>query len=168
MIIPVRARRSVFIAPTLLRIFILVILLLVSLGADARDRDHTGGWRLGLGHDHYGIYRWDGRGWRRMPGSATDVGDGWVIGTDHRSGGYGIYRWTGRSWQRMPGGAVRIGGTYDQPWVINDRGEQFFWGGYDWIETRGGRRGFVNRYREPIVEERPYAGRSDRRDHRGW
>ena len=72
------------------------------------------------------------------PGSATAVGDGWVIGTDRRGGGYGIYRWSGRGWNRVAGGAVDIGGSYEQPWVINNRGEQFYWNGYDWSADGGG------------------------------
>ncbi len=107
-------------------------------GASDRDHDWDGGWKLGHGHDHYGIYRFDGRSWRRMPGSATAVGDGWVIGTDRRGGGYGIYRWSGRGWNRVAGGAVDIGGSYEQPWVINNRGEQFYWNGYDWSADGGG------------------------------
>jgi len=128
--------------------FVLVMCLLgISVSASARDRDYDGGWRLGLGHDRYGIYHWEGRGWRRMPGTATDVGDGWVIGTDRRSGGYGIYRWNGRDWSRVAGGAVRIGGTYEQPWVVNNRGEKFIWNGYDWREVRDGGRRSVDIYR---------------------
>tara|TARA_B100000959_G_scaffold248555_1_gene275543 strand:- start:15120 stop:15593 length:474 start_codon:yes stop_codon:yes gene_type:complete len=123
---------------TYLKLVLAICIVGFSVAASARDRDFGGGWRLGNGHDHYGIYRWDGRGYKRMPGSATDVGDGWVIGTDRRNGGYGIYRWSGRNWQRVNGGAVRIGGTYEQPWVINNRGQQFFWNGYDW--DKSGRR----------------------------
>ena len=90
-------------------------------------------WRLGNGYRIY--YRDHDNGeWRRMPGSATDVGDGWVIGTDRRNGGYGIYRWDGRTWHRMPGAGVRIGGSFDNPWVVNDRGERFSWTGYGWRE----------------------------------
>lgn len=99
-------------------------------------------WRLG---DHNQIYLRTDRGWRRVQGSAIDVGDGWVIGTDRRGGGYGIYRWNGRSFDRMPGGAVEIGGSYERPWVINNRGERFEWTGRDWRELRSG--GFSRSYK---------------------
>ena len=155
--------------------FFKVILTICVLGfaaaASARDFDHSGGWRLGNGHDHYGIYRWDGRGWRRMPGSATDVGDGWVIGTDRRHGGYGIYRWNGYDWGRVSGGAVQIGGTYDQPWVVNNRGEQFFWNGYDWDEVgHGGHRYSNDRWRNAFSGWDHRDRRDNRRRHRrnGW
>lgn len=106
---------------------------------DDRDDWRGGGrseWRIG---DHNQIYHRTDRGWQRVQGSAIDVGDGWVIGTDRRNGGYGIYRWNGRRFDRMPGGAVEIGGSYERPWVINNRGERFEWTGHDWREVRGGR-----------------------------
>lgn len=129
------------------KLVLAVCLLAFAMTANAGDRDREGGWRLGYGHDSYGIYRWDGRNWRRMPGSATDVGDGWVIGTDRRRGGYGIYRWNGRDWSRVSGGAVRIGGTYARPWVINNQGEKYYWNGYDWERSWGGDRRYEDRYR---------------------
>lgn len=100
------------------------------------NSSHEGCWMKGGGYD---ILRWDGRNWRRAPGTATAVGNGWVIGTDRRDGGYGIYRWSGRGWQRVPGAAVRIGGSYERPWVVNNRGERFTWNGYDWSADRGHR-----------------------------
>ncbi len=121
-----------------------ICLLGFAAGASARDRNYSGDWKLGHGHDYYGIYDFDGRGWHRMPGSATAVGDGWVIGTDRRGGGYGIYRWNGRGWTRVPGGAVSIGGSYAEPWVINDRGEQFYWNGYDWDRARHSNRRYYD------------------------
>jgi hypothetical protein len=85
------------------------------------------------------LYRYPGdRRWQRAPGSARDVGDGWVIGTDRRNGGYGIYRWNGRGWSRMPGSGIDIGGSFNNPWVINDRGERFAWTGYGWREEGRG------------------------------
>ncbi len=91
-------------------------------------------WRLS-GYDVY--FREPGqRQWQRAPGTAIDVSDGWVIGTDPAYGGYSIYRWNGLDWDRAPGGAVKIGGSYSNPWVVNDRGESFSWDGYDWrLET---------------------------------
>lgn len=146
--------------------FVLAICVIgFSAAASARDLDHSGAWRLGNGNDHYGIYHREGRAWRRMPGSATAVGDGWVIGTDRRRGGFGIYRWNGYDWNRVSGGAVRIGGTYEQPWVINNRGKQYFWNGYDWDEVRGGGRRVSNdRWRNTFSN----SGRRDnrRRDRR--
>ncbi|MEX0618692.1 MAG: hypothetical protein WDZ76_05725 [Pseudohongiellaceae bacterium] len=97
-----------------------------------------------LVNNRYEIYRWVGNHWQRLPGSAQDVADGWVIGTDRRSGGYSIYRWNGRGWQRMPGGAVEIEGNFEHPRVINNRGETFRWTGSRWLEEsrfrRDGRR----------------------------
>jgi len=31
-----------------------------------------------------------------------------------------------------PVGAVELGGTYQRPWVINNRGQRYVWNGYDW------------------------------------
>ena len=113
-----------------------------------RDR---GGWRRVPGNgvqlsgspdspwlinSQYEIYRWNGWEWRRVHGSAQDIADGWVIGTDRRSGGFGIYRWNGYEFRRMPGAAIEIGGSYDHPWIVNSRGEQFEWTGRDWREVR--------------------------------
>jgi hypothetical protein len=122
-----------------------VLWLLVSQAEANQGRDRgydRGNWRLGENNQ---ILMRTNRGWQRVPGSAIDVGDGWVIGTDRRSGGYGIYRWNGRKFDRMPGGAVQIGGSYHRPWVINNQGQRFEWTGRDWREVRGsyrdGRRG---------------------------
>jgi len=90
-------------------------------------------WRRGGSYDVW--YRHPGEhNWRRAPGSAREVADGWVIGTDRRNGGYSIYRWDGHRWHRMPGAGVHIGGGYYNPWVVNDRGERFSWNGYAWAE----------------------------------
>ncbi|HTQ98372.1 MAG TPA: hypothetical protein VMH83_00215, partial [Candidatus Acidoferrum sp.] len=49
-------------------------------------------WRLGQRHDIW--FRHPGeRDWRRAPGSAMFISDGWAIGTERIDGGYGIYRW---------------------------------------------------------------------------
>jgi hypothetical protein len=95
------------------------------------------------------IFYWNGRDWDRMPGSAIAVADGWAIGTKPEHGGYAIYRWSGYRWDQAPGGAVAIGGSYDRPWVINDRNERFLWNGYDW--DRAGFSGYrAPAYREPV------------------
>ncbi len=104
------------------------------------DRNRSGAldWRLGEQYGRgYQIYYRSGRDdWRRAPGAALDMGDGWVIGTDRRNGGFGVYRWSGYSWQRMPGAGVDIGGSFSNPWIINDRGERFHWTGSGWREDR--------------------------------
>ena len=131
--------------------------------ADGRDyrfegaRDN-GGWRLGERvRDGYAIYH---RG-RRVPGAGIEIGDGWVIGTKRESGGFAIYRWNGRGWDQAPGGAVRIGGTYRQPWVINNRGQRYIWNGYDWDADYGGSRG--NAFGHDRWRERGYDKRYDYR-----
>jgi len=90
------------------------------------------------------------------------VGDGWVLGTDRHTGGYGIYRWNGFSWSRMPGAAVRIGGSYRQPWVINDSGTRYVWNGYEWRVDRN------TRYDGRDRDDRRYRrdGRDDNRSRR--
>ncbi len=139
-----------------LKVFTIVCLAGLSFAANADDRDRRGGfysdqndrWRLGIDRGRRGseILRRDGRGWQVVPGLATDVGNGWVIGTDRRGGGYGIYRWNGHDWDRVQGGAVRIGGSYQRPWVINNRNERFFWNGHDWDQDRSfNHRGSRNR-----------------------
>lgn len=94
-------------------------------------------WRLGdargANRGHEILYREPGsRRWQVAPGSAVAVADGWVLGTDRHRGGYGIFRWNGHSWDRAPGYAVEIGGSYRQPWVINDSRVRYIWNGYDW------------------------------------
>lgn len=154
-------------ATTLIRRLLVAICVLgLAANASARDRDFSGGWKLGHGHDHYGIYRFDGRGWRHMSGTATAVGDGWVIGTDRRSGGFGIYRWNGRGWNRVPGGAVSIGGSYEQPWVINNRGEQFYWNGYGWDPASRSNRRYLDDQRSNAFSN-DYHGENSRRRDRG-
>lgn len=107
--------------------------------ADDRDRRDEGvrggdGWRLGERvRGGYAIYH---RG-HRVPGTAIDIADGWVLGTKRESGGYAIYRWNGRGWDQAPGGAVDIGGSYNRPWVVNNRGQSFSWNGYDWEASFG-------------------------------
>jgi hypothetical protein len=124
-------------------------------------------WRLGdRGTDIY--YRYPGdRQWRRAPGSAHDVGDGWVIGTDRRDGGYAIYRWTGNDWQRMPGAAVEIGGSYQRPWVINDEGERFAWTGHEWREEQNYRR-WNDRGRNDRGNDRRDRRDDDRNHRNSW
>jgi hypothetical protein len=117
-----------------------------------------------------------------MPGSAIAAADGWVIGTKPEHGGYAIYRWNGYRWDQAPGGAVAIGGSYDRPWVINNRNERFLWYGYDW--DRAGRSGYRDpAYRDPAhgnsfrgrnperfdySPRHPYSHDQRRRDSRRW
>jgi len=157
-----------------LKITLLICLLGLSFAVSADDRSRRDGyrdggygqWRLGANRGRgYEIYHRDGRGWRQVPGTALDLGDGWVIGTDRRSGGYGIYRWNGRDWDRVPGAAVEIGGTYNRPWIINNRGERFVWSGYEWDRTgyngRGSNRNRNDKYNQPfaIQDNRKQRGR---------
>jgi hypothetical protein len=133
----------------------------------------SGEWRLGefrgdrLGYEI--LYRTGRNGWRAAPGGAMAVGDGWVLGTDRHTGGYGIYRWNGRDWNRMPGTAVKIGGSYRQPWVINDRGNRYSWNGYEWRLERGDRyqdRNRNGRYRGNDDDKRDWRDGVNHRDRR--
>jgi len=156
-----------------LKISFLVCLLGLSFAVNADDRPRRDGyrdggygqWRLGANRGRgYEIHHRDGRGWRRVPGYALDLGDGWVIGTDRRSGGYGIYRWNGRDWDRVSGGAVEIGGSYNQPWIVNNRNERFVWNGYEWDRTGyNGRRNLRGRADRPGQ----YYSKRDNRKNRG-
>ena len=66
--------------------------------------------------------------WKKYPGKASDVGDGWVIGiTPNADGNSSIYRWNNNKWEQMPGSAVRIGGDYDNPWITNSKGIIYRW-----------------------------------------
>lgn len=144
--------------------------------ADRAYRQDTGHyiaerWKLGEpNRNGYTIYAWHNGYWKRMPGSAVDIGQGWVIGTDRRHGGYGIYRWNGYDWGRVPGAAISIGGSYERPWVINDRGEKFYWNGRDWDRERGYRNNNDRSYNGNTYRERdPYRGQGRGRNRRrGW
>lgn len=123
-----------------------VLLCSGTVTADDGDRyrgggydSHSGDWQLGRERIRggYTIYHRSGHGWVRVPGAAIAVADGWVLGTKPESGGYAIYRWNGYDWDQAPGGAVRIGGSYRQPWVVNNRGQRFVWNGYDWRPEYG-------------------------------
>jgi hypothetical protein len=156
------------------KVLLLLCLAIAPALASADDRFDTrystpvagnGEWRLGeFRGDRRGyeiLYRASGRNrWQVVPGSAMAIGDGWVLGTDRHTGGYGIYRWNGRDWNRMPGTAVRIGGSYRQPWVINDSGNRYVWNGYQWRLDRNGR------FDDRNPDDRRY--RRDDRDERGW
>ena len=117
---------------TILGLAATAVLLLTATTAHANDRgfrdNGNAAWRLGeRNRDGYSIYRRQGGNWYRVPGSGIAVGDGWVLGNKRENGGYAIYRWNGHDWDQAPGGAVEIGGTYNRPWVINDRGQRFNW-----------------------------------------
>lgn len=70
-------------------------------------------------------------------GLTTDVGDGWVIGTNTVGGGKGIFQLTGNSWSPIPGGGVRIGGPSAEPWVVNNGGHIYRWSNGTWSHTPG-------------------------------
>jgi hypothetical protein len=69
------------------------------------------------------IYRFDGRGFRKLPGAALDIGvsgDGgvWVVGTDGSA-----YQWTGKTWAKRGGkDLARIDATLKGGAVATDRG----------------------------------------------
>ena len=155
---------------TTLTLMTMVVLSLTAAGAHADSRD---GWRLGERvRDGYAIYRHDGRGWYRVPGSAIDLADGWALGSKRESGGYAIYRWNGHGWDQAPGGAMRIGGSYHRPWVVNNRGQRYVWNGYDWRPDYVFRPSRDSRYDSGFRPDRGYRdrdrGRRDRwRDWRG-
>lgn len=117
------------------------LLMFGSVPAEANDRgfrgnDRNAGWRLGEPtRDGYAIYRRDRGNWYRVPGAAIAVADGWVLGAKRENGGHAIFRWNGYGWDQAPGGAVEIGGTYNRPWVVNNRGQRFDWNGYDWYAS---------------------------------
>jgi opacity protein-like surface antigen len=116
-------------------------------GAESRyDNANVAGlqWRLGdsRGAGREILFRARGdRRWQVAPGEAVAVNDGWVLGTDRHRGGFGIYRWNGRGWSRMPGEATEIGGSYQQPWVVNALGVRYIWNGGNWSEVQRGGRG---------------------------
>lgn len=70
------------------------------------------GWALGTDRRHggYGIYRWSGNGWIRMPGAAVRIGGSyarpWVINDRGER-----FIWNGRDWRR-DGGAYRRDDRY--------------------------------------------------------
>jgi hypothetical protein len=71
------------------------------------------------------IYHWNGAGWTRLPGSATDVavsaGAAWAVGGNPTPGGLSVWRWTGSSWAGVVGGAVRIAvDPSGLPWIVNN------------------------------------------------
>ena len=142
-----------FVRSSALILTILLAALSPAQADGARDRFSGSQWRLG---SHNQIFLKTDRGWQRVQGSAIAIADGWVIGTDRRDGGYGIYRWNGRGFNRMPGAAIDIGGSYEHPWVINNRGERFEWTGRDWREVRS-----YSSNRNNRADERRY----DRDDH---
>jgi hypothetical protein len=69
-------------------------------------------------------------GFRRLPGTASDIavgGDGsvWIIGQDNA-----VYRWTGRMWDpyMIPGVAISADEDGD-PWIVNSSGQIARWDG---------------------------------------
>lgn len=112
------------------------------------------------------IYYWNGHDWDRMPGKGVAIADGWVLGTKHEHGGYAIYRWNGYDWDQAPGGAISIGGSYNRPWVINDRNQRFVWNGYDWDRSGNARRDNSG-YQTSFGSQQPrYQSRNNERNNR--
>lgn len=72
-----------------------------------------------------------GENWRKMPGSAKDIGIGadgsvWIIEMTKTNGGYTIAYWDGDRWVRTDGGAVRIDVDPEgNAWIVNSYGEIF-------------------------------------------
>jgi hypothetical protein len=149
-----------------LLMIIAAVLAMASMAVSANDRGRggftdAGGWRLGEPvRGGYAIYRQTGRGWYRVPGAGIAIADGWVLGSGRENGGYAIYRSNGRGWDQAPGGAVRIGGSYQRPWVVNNRGQRFVWNGFDWRSEFNTFRGGDNRFERPHNAGRGYQGRN--------
>lgn len=86
----------------------------------------------------YGIYRWTGRTWTRVPGGAVRIavdrdGNAWVV----NSGG-GIYRYDGRRFVRLPGAAKDIGAGADgSVWVTTANGDIYKWDENNWKKQIG-------------------------------
>ena len=81
------------------------------------------GWVLGNDwrNGGYGIYRWNGNDWRRMPGAAIRIGGSyhspWVINE------LGVrYLWTGNDWREERGRSYRNYRGRDDDWGRRDRG----------------------------------------------
>lgn len=99
---------------------------------------HNGGkfWVIGTnveGTGGYGIYKWVGNNWRKIPGSAIRVaadayGRGWVVNKYAA-----IYGHINNSWKRAPGAAWDIDvGTNNKIWVIGTNREAGGYGIYRW------------------------------------
>lgn len=105
-------------------------------GAERIGGTYSNPWVVNQGKE---IFRWTGSAWEIKPGFARDVADGWIIGTQIAKGGYEIYRWNylSSSWKKMPGGAIKIGGTYNNPWIVNNVKKIFRWTGTKWDLVQG-------------------------------
>jgi hypothetical protein len=94
----------------------------------------------------YGIYRWNGGNWDKIPGSAVRIdvdpkGNAWVINAQGA-----IYRYNGSAWEQMPGSAKGgdIGiGNNGAVWLTGGGnvggGLQIYrWNGSNWTNVPGG------------------------------
>jgi hypothetical protein len=78
--------------------------------------------------DKGGIRRHDGKGWKRLPGKATDIAVGadgtvWIVGADAVEGGFRVAKWTGKAWARQPGALTNIAVDHKGfPWGIDADG----------------------------------------------
>ena len=97
-----------------------------------------------MGRDDFGIHRWTGRTWEKIPGGAARIavgpkGNAWVVNSAGE-----IFRHDGSSWIHIPGGARDIGvGADGTVWVIgmNKVGDSFGiyrWTGKKWSNVKGG------------------------------
>jgi hypothetical protein len=83
----------------------------------------------------YGIYRWEGKNWRRIDGGAVRIdvdprGNPWVVNSYDN-----IYRRVGDRWEQVFGAAKDIGiGADNSVWVIGTNSVQGGYGIYRWEE----------------------------------
>ncbi|MBD0426456.1 hypothetical protein [Aquisalinus flavus] len=82
------------------------------------------------------VYYWNGSSWQPRGGiQAQDVGDGWAT---TKSGA--VARWNNATskWDIIPNAAaVRVGGTYDNPWTVNENGRVYRWVNNVQVEVKG-------------------------------
>ncbi|MFC1745724.1 tectonin domain-containing protein [Candidatus Riflebacteria bacterium] len=92
-------------------------------------------WVIGINKEAggFGIYRWIGKNWKKIPGSAVRIdtdakGNAWIV---NRQGG--IFQYNGKTWISRPGKAKDIGvGVNGHVWVIGANRESGGYGIYRW------------------------------------
>jgi hypothetical protein len=92
----------------------------------------------------YGVYRWNGSDWDKIPGAAGEriavdsSGNAWVINAQN-----GIYTFNGSAFYQVPGSAYDIGAGGGKVWVIGTIPEPPFgyaiyrWNGSNWDKMPG-------------------------------